>query len=82
MSQIEAISLLAACKPLCEKLVALGVNWEDSITFELEKPDVSTLWGFYRVSKAGFGYNDSVRRAAGLNCEEIAILNFVLACQR
>ncbi|MEI6045623.1 MAG: hypothetical protein WCS37_14835 [Chloroflexota bacterium] len=77
----EAASLLAACKPLCEKLVASGANCEQSFNYELEKEDLTQLWGFYKVTKAGFGYNDQVRRAAGLERSDLNLLNFVLACQ-
>lgn len=50
--------------------------------WELEKEDLTPLWGYYKVVKAGYAHNDQVRNAAGLERKDIGILNFVLACQR
>jgi hypothetical protein len=80
MSKLEAAKLLNACKPLCYKLVQKGVD--QGISYELDKEDLAPLMGYQRVYKAGLGYNEQVRQQAGLKAEDIALLNFVLACER
>jgi hypothetical protein len=82
MTTTEATSLLAACKPICQKFLTLNTNWEQNWAFELEKEDLPPLWGFYKVTKAGLGHDEQVRKAAGLNRSDIYLLNFILACQR
>lgn len=81
MNTVEATSLLAACKPLCNKL-AVGNGSAVDVKWELEKEDLSSLWGYYKVVKAGYTSNEQVRNAAGLERKDIGLLNFVLACQR
>ncbi len=81
MSTTEAATLLAECKPLCDKLNALGLGSEVDVNCELDKEDMPLLWNFYKVSKAGFGYSDTVRQAAGLKRGDLSLLNYMLACQ-
>lgn len=79
MKRIEAIALLAACKPLADRLAAQGVN------IELNDADRSALAGFNQVWQYNEGYllsdSDNVHRQAGLSRSDIGALNFVAVMQ-
>lgn len=79
MKRIEAIVLLAACKPLAERLAAQGVN------IELTDADRAALAGFNQVWDYNEGYwlsdSDDVHRQAGLRRSDIGTLSFVAAMQ-
>lgn len=75
MERNEAIALLAACKPLADRLAAQGVN------IKLTNVDRIALDGFKRIwnYKGGFWLDDpETYRQAGLQKSDIHILTFML----
>lgn len=76
MKRQEAILLLAACKPLADRLAALGVN------IELTDVDRAALAGFSWVWRYNDGWwleESDVRWQAGLQRSDIGALSFVAA---
>ena len=76
MKRIEAIMLLAACKPLADRLAAQGVN------IELTDADRAALAGFNQVWSYDEGWwlgDHDIHRATGLQRSDIATLTFMLA---
>lgn len=74
MKRIEAIVLLAACKPLANRLATLGVN------IELTDADRAALAGFKQVWLYDEGWwlgDGDIHRQAGLQRSDIGALNFV-----
>lgn len=76
MKRIEAITLLAGCVPLADRLAAQGVN------IPLTEADRAALEGFNQVwlYEDGWWLDDpDIHRQAGLQRSDIATLNFMLA---
>lgn len=72
MTRTEAISLLAACVPLANRLTALGVD------IPLTSKDRTALAGFNQVWFAEWLDDPDIHRQAGLSSNDIWVLNFVV----
>jgi hypothetical protein len=64
----EAIKLLMSCKPLAQKLVTSGID------YELSLDDLNALSGFTRVREANLLETPDYYEAAGLTCKEVLLL--------
>lgn len=76
MKRIEAMALLAACKPLADRLAGQGVN------IELTDADRAALTGFKRVWSYDEGWwldDPDIHRQAGLGRSDIGALSFIAA---
>ncbi len=76
MKRIEAIARLSGCKPLADRLAALGVN------IELTEQDRAALAGFNQVwlYEDGWWLEDpDIHRQAGLGQADINALVFMAA---
>lgn len=75
MKRIEAINLLAACKPLADRLASQGVS------IELTDADRAALIGFNKVWLYNEGWwldDPDIHRQAGLGHSYIGTLSFVV----
>lgn len=79
MKKAEAILLLAACKPLADRLAAQGVN------IQLTSQEQAALAGFNKVWNYNEGWwlsdTDDIHRHAGLLRSDIGALSFISAMQ-
>lgn len=76
-TRLEAITLLKACGPLCDRMVNLG-----SEKLELGDYDLALLMGFQKVVLAGLVDDQDILRSAGLSSSDVMELDHLLACYR
>ncbi len=73
MKRIEAITLLAGCVPLADRLAAMGVN------IELTDAERAALANFNQVALDDWLDDPDIHRQAGLGRADINALGFMAA---
>src|SRR4051812_48611340 len=76
-TRLEAIALLKACGPLCDRMVNLN-----SEKLVLGDYDLALLMGFEKVILAGLVDDQDVLRSAGLTSSDVMELDHLLASYR